>query len=85
METFRKVIIKTADDLPKENGNYPCHCKGYVDDDLNYVTGLNFIRQNGDEEWFLENVAWYLIPVDETKERERIIKVLEKYDIDRVS
>jgi hypothetical protein len=58
-ESFRKVYIKSEDDLPRDDANYVCKVAG---NDKTYVFEAQIIRDYG------LSIDWYLLPVSEPKE-----------------
>ena len=63
MEYYKKIFIKSADDLPKEEGYYFVETKANTDRkmDLFYWRFTNFAQ--GKECW-LHDIDWYLMPVE---------------------
>jgi len=67
MEYYRKVFIKSAEDLPKKSDMYIVGINGEVKD-------FPIIIDEEDAEWSVKNIDWYLLsvelPSDEEKEPE---------------
>jgi hypothetical protein len=59
-ETFKKVIIRSAEDLPKEEGVYYWHFKGRDDSDLYPIT-FRGLQDWGDKYWL--RYDWFLQPL----------------------
>ena len=60
---YKKILIKSIEDLPKEQGEYFCHRKS----DNRLLIFHRFIesdREFEDSVW-LRNVDWYLLPVEQ--------------------
>lgn len=75
-QLLRVKIVKDKNDLPKEDGLYPCHAK---------EKGLCWfgIPQNHDGEWLFK-VDWYIQPI-ELKEIMSTDEMIEKWakDVNR--
>ena len=65
---YVKKYIKSVDDLPKD-GLYPCHVKSF---DANSISSFILLRDetNFDVYWWLDNIDWYLLPVELPDEKE---------------
>ena len=66
---YRKVIIRSKDDLPKDNEPYVCYVQTSLDS--GHLTWMPFKGNEG----LWEMVIWYLFPVEQSQQDE-IIKQL---------
>ncbi len=59
MEYYKKVYIKSEDDLPKEEGEYMCHLK------TRCIVVKPFSNTGGvfSPSWWISRVDWYLQPI----------------------
>jgi hypothetical protein len=63
-EYFRKVVIKSESDLPKEEGEYTI---SILDSDTP-TGGATFNHLPKTIKWWLANIHWYLLPVSQEHE-----------------
>lgn len=61
---FEQVFIHSEKDLPKEDGNYKCH---FSDGSFKE----NFEFKSRYSQWWLNEVDWYLLPVDSVPSEEK--------------
>ncbi len=62
MEYFKKVYIKSKDDLPKEKGGYDTEL-GYIYFNPNNLKIEGKGNRIDNVEWWVDNINWYLLPV----------------------
>ena len=74
-ETFRKVFIKSAEDLPPKSGTYLVFVR---DDDgiQQWTYSKSSDNDDDDVDWF-ESIDWYLLPIEPNNDK----AVIEKYRI----
>ena len=78
-ELYRKIKIKSEEDLPKENRKYFVHIKGVFEDKLYFLwdtTIKSYFKK--------KNVDWYLLPIElPTEEEVRLtnIKPVDKFPV----
>lgn len=69
METFKKVYIKSEEDLPKEDGYYIVHSSIFLDTrDAHFVNYTNDNYPEYDKKIWMDNYDWYLQPLPEQTE-----------------
>ena len=85
-DLFRKVWIKTKDDLPKVDGDYFMYTKTGYGAIHPFKTGTcRHLPWHGYySKWWLRDVCWYLLPVSslqssEPKKRKTAEDILEKH------
>lgn len=68
MELYRKVIIKSEDDLPKHEFFIDKHLYYHIKDvnDLGHYRGYS----SSWDDYFLANVDWYLLPIEQEPPKE---------------
>ena len=79
MEYYKKVFIKSEDDLPKEEGRY-IYGWGNIDIRVNSGTSIVYYDPNDDKEEFtemIESYDWYLLPVEFPTDEEIIDYALD--------
>ena len=64
MEVYKRVYIKTADDLPEKEGDYFC-CRG------GFLT-VQRLSRYVPEKSFMREIRWYLLPVHLPSKEEQI-------------
>jgi hypothetical protein len=64
-ELYKKVWIKSVEDLPKDTGSYYVHDRSYSEDFI--ITDYFDKEQNGIFHW-LQNIDWYLQPIEQIYE-----------------
>jgi len=74
-QLLRIKIIKTGDDLPKEDGEYFVLRRQYINRDsplCYYKEALEFNSVTKD--YWLAHIAWYLQPVEEQESKQLKLK-----------
>jgi hypothetical protein len=72
---YIQVFIESEDDLPKEDGYYFVKRKnttGAGDGMIGYMSGI-------DDDFWLKNIDWYLLPVESTLSDEEMEKEANNY------
>jgi len=78
-QLLRVKVIKTATDLPKEEGNYIVHINSNRNEQENTS---NWYYDNKKESFWMFHIDWYLQPIEEQEsksEKQVTDKIIEKW------
>jgi len=68
---YRKIFIKTKEDLPKVNNDYIVRLHPIADDIGKQVELRKFNPNNQNHiNWWKDNIDWYLLPIEEPTDEE---------------